>query len=123
MYVSCQAAAEVNRLQSSKARLAAVSTKIVLQDRIRAQHRELLRIARRVHPVPKVVEYLALGITSKSSRTRVETTEALCEILAEEGLSIFERMHEKPFPAVAQVCKVAGCLLRCMALQRFDRVV
>lgn len=96
------------RSQSSKARLAIVSTKSVLQDRMRAQHRELLRIARRVHPVPKVVEYLAQGITSKSSRTRVESTEALCEILAEEGLSIFERMREKPFPAIAQVCQLAG---------------
>ncbi len=73
-----------------------------LQDRIRAQHRELLRIARRVHPVPKVLEHLAQGITSKSSRTRVESTEALCEVLAEEGLTVFERTREKPFPAIAQ---------------------
>ena len=73
-----------------------------LQDRIRAQHREVMRVVRRVHPIPKVVEYLAQGITSKSSRTRVESTEALCEVLAEEGLTVFERTREKPFPAVAQ---------------------
>ena len=78
------------------------SADAALQDRIRAQHRELLRIARRVHPVPKVLEYLAQGITSKSSRTRVENTEALGEVLAEEGLTVFERTREKPFPAIAQ---------------------
>ena len=75
----------------------------MLQDRIRAHHRDLLRMARRVHPVPKVMEYLAQGITSKSSRTRVESTEAMCELLAEEGLAVFERTREKPFPAIAQV--------------------
>ena len=84
-----------------------------LQDRIRAQHRELLRIARRVHPVTKVLEYLAQGITSKSSRTRVESTEALCEVLAEEGLTVFERTREKPFPAIAQVRSPATSCCPC----------
>lgn len=43
------------------------------------------------------------GISSKSSRTRVESIEAMCEILAEEGLAVFDRTREKPFPAIAQV--------------------
>ena len=74
-----------------------------LQDRIRAQHRDVLRIARRVHPVPRVIEHLSQGISSKSGRTRVESIEAMCEILAEEGLAVFDRTREKPFPAIAQV--------------------
>ena len=76
---------------------------VSLQDRIRAQHRDVLRVARRVHPVPRVVEHLTQGISSKSSRTRVESIEAMCEILAEEGLAVFDRTREKPFPAIAQV--------------------
>jgi len=73
-----------------------------LQDRIRAQHRELLRLAQRVYPVPRLIEFLSQGLSSKNSRTRVECTEVLCDILAIEGLSVFERSKEKPFPAVAQ---------------------
>ena len=38
--------------------------------------------------MPRVVEHLTLGISSKSSRTRVESIEAMCEILAEEGLAV-----------------------------------
>ena len=74
-----------------------------MQDRIRAQHREVLRLALRVHPAPRLVEYLALGLASKSSRTRIEAIEALAEILAAEGLAPFERAREKPFPVIAQV--------------------
>ena len=69
----------------------------------------MLRVARRVHPVPRVVEALTQGISSKSSRTRVESIEALCEILAEEGLAVFDRTREKPFPAIAQVRGLPLC--------------
>ena len=53
--------------------------------------------------MPRVVEHVTQGISSKSSRTRVESIEAMCEILAEEGLAVFDRTREKPFPAIAQV--------------------
>lgn len=52
--------------------------------------------------MPRIIECLTQGITSKSSRTRVESTDAMCEILAEEGLTVFDRTREKPFPAIAQ---------------------
>ncbi len=74
-----------------------------MQDRIRAQHRELLHVAQRVYPVPRLIEFLAHGLSSKNWRTRVECTEVLSDILALEGLSAFERSKEKPFPAIAQV--------------------
>lgn len=66
-----------------------------------------------MHPVQKVLEYLTQGITSKSSRTRVESTEALCEVLAEEGLTVFERTREKPFPAIAQAGSPSVCCPPC----------
>lgn len=59
-------------------------------------------MAQRVYPVPRLIEFLSQGLSSKNSRTRVECTEVLCDILAMEGLSVFERSKEKPFPAVAQ---------------------
>ncbi len=62
----------------------------------------MLRAAGRVHPAPRLVEYLALGLGSKSARTRVEAIEALAEILIAEGLAPFERAREKPFPVIAQ---------------------
>ena len=74
-----------------------------LQDRIRAQHRELLHVAQRVYPVPRLIEFLSHGLSSKNWRTRVECTEVLSDILALEGLSVFERSKEKPFLAIAQV--------------------
>ena len=64
----------------------------------------MLRLAQRVHPTPRLVEYLSLGLASKSSRTRIEAIEALAEILAAEGLAPFERAREKPFPVIAQAC-------------------
>ena len=80
---------------------------VPVQDRIRAQHREVLRLAQRVHPTPRLVEYLSLGLASKSSRTRIEAIEALAEILAAEGLAPFERAREKPFPVISQACSTA----------------
>ena len=88
------------------------------QDRIRAQHREVLRLALRVHPAPRLVEYLALGLGSKSSRTRIEAMEALGEILAAEGLAPFERARDKPFPAIAQVRAGLGQMREAMATIR-----
>ena len=69
--------------------------------------------------MPKVLEYLAQGITSKSSRTRVESTEALCEVLAEEGLAVFERTRERPFPAIAQAGLLSPSCSSCAYLASF----
>jgi cytoskeleton-associated protein 5 len=81
-----------------------VSERIVCwQDRIRAQLREIMRLAQRVFPAPRLVEFISQGLSSKSSRTRVECTEALSHILKTEGLAAFERSKEKPFPVIAQV--------------------
>lgn len=42
------------------------------QDRVRALHREVLRLASLLHPPARVVDYLAQGLASKSNRTKIE---------------------------------------------------
>ncbi len=73
------------------------------QDRIRALHRQLLRTVRLVYPAPRLVEHLTAGLASKNNRTRVECAELLGEVLAEDGLAVFDRAKERPFPALALV--------------------
>ncbi|KAK2077036.1 hypothetical protein QBZ16_005264 [Prototheca wickerhamii] len=54
------------------------------QDRIRAQHRAVLRAALPVYAVPKLLEVLTPGLSSKSARTRAETAEFVAATLLQE---------------------------------------
>ena len=58
-----------------------------VQERVRVLHGELLLAACLIHPVPRVVDALALGLASKSNRTRVACTDA----------------RSRPFHLIAQV--------------------
>lgn len=62
-----------------------------------------MRLAQRVFPPSRLIEFISQGLSSKNSRTRVECTEALSHILKTKGLAAFERSKEKPFPVIAQV--------------------
>jgi hypothetical protein len=46
-----------------------------LQERIRAQHRELLKACCGVFESQRVCEFLVLGLQSKNNRTRTEAIE------------------------------------------------
>jgi len=43
-----------------------------LQDRVRALHRDVLRLACSLHPPARVVDFLVQGLTCKSNRTKIE---------------------------------------------------
>lgn len=43
-----------------------------LQDRVRALHRDVLRLASALHPPQRVIDYLVQGLASKSNRTKIE---------------------------------------------------
>lgn len=52
-----------------------------MQDRVRALHRDVLRLASTLHPPARVVDYLAQGLASKSNRTKIEC----CGRVGQEG--------------------------------------
>lgn len=74
-----------------------------MQDRIRQLHRELLKQVRKLYNTPRLVDLLVHGLTSKNNRTRVETAEAIGEIIHDEGVHIADKARHKPLPALAQV--------------------
>jgi hypothetical protein len=49
-----------------------------LQDRVRALHRDVLRLASALHPPQRVIDYLVQGLASKSNRTKIECCGERC---------------------------------------------
>ena len=45
------------------------------QDRIRALHRDLMKQACAVCPMPRICEFMVMGLASKNTKTRVECVE------------------------------------------------
>ena len=74
-----------------------------MQDRIRLLHKELLRQARGLVALPRMLEPLVQGLASANFRTRAVALECLAEIIAEEGVACCERSRSKPLPHIAQV--------------------
>lgn len=76
---------------------------LLLQERVRVLHGELLRAACTIHPVPRVVDAVALGLGSKSNRTRIVCMDALSDVLRDYGVDIFQQARSRPFHSIAQV--------------------
>lgn len=53
--------------------------------------------------MPRLVDMLVQGLSSKNNRTRVEAAEAMGEIFQEEGIHVTDKAKQKPLPALAQV--------------------
>ena len=70
---------------------------------MRAMHRDLIKQARALVPLPRLVDNLGQGLGSKNNRTRVECIEVLAEFLHKDGLPALSRAKAKPFAAIAQV--------------------
>lgn len=75
-----------------------------VQDRIRQYHKELIRQAGGLVTTPRLLEHLLGGLGSKNTRTRVDCVELIGEVLAEEGLTPFAKLKQKPFAIIGQVC-------------------
>ena len=76
---------------------------LMIQDRIRQLHRELLKQVRGLYNAPRLVDLLVQGLASKNNRTRVEAAEAMGEIVHDEGVHVADKARHKPLPALAQV--------------------
>lgn len=78
-------------------------TQLMIQDRIRQLHRELLKQVRSLYNTPRLVDLLVQGLASKNNRTRVEAAEAIGEIVQDEGVHVADKARHKPLLALAQV--------------------
>ena len=87
-----------------------------MQDRLRQYNKELIRMGRKLVTLPRMVEYLLQGLSTKNNRSRVDCVELLGEILEEEGFAACQRTKLKPFAAIAQVA-LAWCTCDCHAKQ------
>ena len=76
---------------------------IMVQDRIRQLHRDLLKQVKGLYNTARLVDMLVVGLASKNNRTRVEAAEAIGEIIQEEGMPVVHKAKHKPVPALAQV--------------------
>ena len=96
--------------------------KLALQERVRALHGELLKLACSIHPVARLVDAVAQGLSSKSNRTRIVCTDALAEVLRDYGLDAFQPARSRPFHLIAQVGRPRFVLqLRTTAYRSKDR--
>ena len=62
-------------------------------DRVRALHRDVLRLACALYPPHKVVDHVAAGLASKSNRTKIECCECIAEIVEREGMGTLHARH------------------------------
>jgi cytoskeleton-associated protein 5 len=72
-------------------------------DRVRALHRDVLRACAALHPAARVLEYVAAGLASKNSRTRVECCDEVAAVAAREGAGPVAACRAKPMPIIAAV--------------------
>ena len=86
------------------------------QDRLRALHRDVLRLACGVYPAARVADHLAQGLGSKSNRTKIECCEELAAIIDREGTAPILASRAKPMAAVAALLKERDGATRTAAL-------
>ena len=90
------------------------------QDRIRAQHRAVLRAALPVYAVPKLLEVLTPGLSSKSARTRAETAEFVAATLLQErgraALTALVACRARPLVAIATLLRDRDAPTRAAAM-------
>ena len=60
-------------------------------------------MGRKLVTLPRMMEYLLQGLSTKNNRSRVDCVELLGEVLEKEGLAACQRSKLKPFAAIAQV--------------------
>lgn len=58
------------------------------QDRIRKDHRELMKLAMQVHSKTRVLAFIMDGLESKNNRTKIECAEEIGCIIDREGIDI-----------------------------------
>ncbi|KAF5842943.1 hypothetical protein DUNSADRAFT_3536, partial [Dunaliella salina] len=59
------------------------------QDKIKADHRELLRLASEVHPPLRIATYIKDGLESKNNKTRVVCADELAALIERHGPSLY----------------------------------
>lgn len=91
------------------------------QDRVRALHRDVLRLACSLHPPHKVVDFLVQGLGSKSNRTKIECCEEIGCIIEREGMAPVLHARSKPMPAVAALLKERDGATRSAALSTIEQ--
>ncbi|KAL4424717.1 hypothetical protein ABPG77_000060 [Micractinium sp. CCAP 211/92] len=93
------------------------------QDRVRALHRDVLRLASTLHPPARVVDYLAQGLASKSNRTKIECCEEIAAIIEREGIAPIHGARCKPAPmaAIAALLKERDGATRAAALGAIEQ--
>ena len=89
--------------QSSSSPAIVCFSKSDLQERLRSYNKELIEMARRLVSVPRMVEALLQGLSSKSMRTKVDCIEIMDHMIEEEGLPAVNQTRQKPVAAIAQV--------------------
>ncbi|KAL4854812.1 hypothetical protein ACK3TF_004509 [Chlorella vulgaris] len=86
------------------------------QDRVRALHRDVLRLCCSLQPSHRVVDYLVQGLAAKSNRTKIESCEELACIVEREGMAPLAAAKSKPLQAVAAMLKDRDGATRTAAL-------
>ncbi|PRW20522.1 microtubule associated isoform A [Chlorella sorokiniana] len=91
------------------------------QDRVRALHRDVLRLACSLYAPHKVVDFLVQGLGSKSNRTKIECCEEIGCIIEREGMAPVLQARSKPMPAVAALLKERDGATRAAALRAIEQ--
>ena len=92
-----------------------------LQDRVRALHRDVLRICCSLHPSSRVADHLTHGLASKSNRTKIECCEEIGCIIEREGMEPIHASRARPVQAVAGLLKERDGATRAAALAAIEQ--
>lgn len=91
-------------------------------DRVRLLHRDVLRICSALHPSHKIIDHIACGLTSKNSRTKIESCEQISDIVEKEGMGVVVATKSKPLQQVALLLKERDGSTRAAALSCIESV-
>lgn len=87
------------------------------QDRIKADHRELMALAAAVYGAPRVLPYLRDGLESKNNKTRCVCAEEIGATVDREGAAVYAAAGCRDvLPAVAKLVSERDGSLRSAAL-------
>ncbi|KAK9795603.1 hypothetical protein WJX73_007429 [Symbiochloris irregularis] len=90
------------------------------QERLRNAHAELLLAACAISPPPRVIDAVAVGLGSKSNRTRIVCMDVLAGILKAHNLDIFLQCRSSPFRLVAQMVSERDAATRTAVLRTLE---
>jgi cytoskeleton-associated protein 5 len=92
------------------------------QDRVRGLHRDVLHGVCAIYSTSRVLDYLTVGLGSKSSRTKIEICDAIAAIVERDGVSVLTTSKAKPMLSIASTLKERDGTLRTAALGVIEEV-